>query len=137
MGAQGNVSWDQLCEVWNDCSSQRVWNCFAEIMTQAGGGHEDMDWLHRNSLSNDDRNTIISLYVEVFKDHLTTQERRLLETAGIKLVYIDKAEVNEAIQVVLKNKNIVTETIGKPKHEEVAQIKTVSLKELMNILKVK
>lgn len=137
MSAQGNVSWDQLCEIWNDCTSQRVWNCFAEIMSQDGGGYEDMDWIQRNNLTNQDRNTIVSLYVEVFKDHLTSEEKRILETAGIRLTYVDKAAVNNSIQVILKNKNIVTENIGQPKHEDIQAIKTVSLKELMKILKVK
>jgi len=137
MAEQGNIAWDQLCEVWNDCTSQRVWNCFAEIMGQEGGGMEDYDWIQRHKLTNKDRDTIISLYLEVFKDHLSSQEKHLLETAGIKLVYIDKAEVNEAIDVVLKNKKIITETKGQPKFEDVAKAKTVSLKELMNILKVK
>lgn len=136
MGAQGNVSWDQLCEIWNDCTSQRVWNCFAEIMVQ-GGGHEDMDWIQRNNLTNKDRNTIVSLYVEVFKDHLTAEEQRILETAGVRLTYIDKTVVNDSIQVILKNKNIVTENINQPKPEDIQAIKTVSLKELMKILKVK
>lgn len=137
MSAQGNVSWDQLCEIWNDCTSQRVWNCFAEIMSQDGGGYEDMDWIQRNNLTNQDRNTIVSLYVEVFKDHLTAEEQHLLETAGIRLTYVDRAAVNDSIQVILKNKNIVTENIGQPKHEDIQAIKTVSLKELMKILKVK
>ena len=141
--AQGNVTWDALCEVWNDCSSQRVWNCFAEIMQQ-GGGMEEYDWIQRQSLNNKERNVIVSLYVEVFKDHLTSEERSLLEAAGIKLTYVDKAEVNEAIEVVLKSKKIITENkfIDAPEtpaatQDQIAQAKTIGLKELMKILKIK
>lgn len=134
MGAQGNVTWNGLCETWNNCASQRVWNCFEEIVTYQGGGVEEMDWIQRHSLTNDDRNTIISLYVEVFKDHLTSQERNLLETGGIKLVYVDKAEVNNAIDAVLRSKSIVTETIETVNLKDVNR---VSLSELMRMLKIK
>jgi hypothetical protein len=142
MAAYGDITWDSLCDTWDDCTSQRVWNCFAEIMQ--GGGHEDYDWIQRNNLNNKERNTILSLYVEVFKDHLSEQEKALLETAGIKLTYIDKAEVNEAVQVVLKSKKIITETKKpqainniQPTHDNIAQAKTIGLKELMKILKIK
>jgi hypothetical protein len=143
MAAQGNVTWDALCETWDDCTSQRVWNCFAEIIQQ-GGGMEEYDWIQRYSLNNKDRNVIVSLYVEVFKDHLTSEEKSLLEAAGIKLTYIDKAEVNEAIQVVLKSKKVITETKAvefsdEPlsTKEQIAEAKTIGLKELMKILKIK
>jgi hypothetical protein len=134
MGAQGNVTWNGLCETWNNCTSQRVWNCFEEIVTYQGGGVEEMDWIQRHSLTNDDKNTIISLYVEVFKDHLTSQERQLLETGGIKLIYVDKAEVNNAIDAVLRSKSIITETIETVNLKDVNR---VSLSQLMRMLKIK
>jgi hypothetical protein len=111
---------------------------------QQGGGMEEYDWIQRQSLNNKERNVIVSLYVEVFKDHLTSEERSLLEAAGIKLTYVDKAEVNEAIEVVLKSKKIITENkfIDAPEtpaatQDQIAQAKTIGLKELMKILKIK
>jgi hypothetical protein len=140
---EGNSTWDAECSLWNDCG--RVWNCLGEILAQQGGGMEEYDWIQRYSLKNKDKDRIISLYVEIFKDHLTDEEKSLLETAGIRLTYVDKAEINEAVSVIVKAKSIYTESLETSEIIEndnydspkVSEMKTVSLQELMNILKVK
>lgn len=136
MGDVANIQWDNNPEIWN--LSEYIWGIWGEIMTS--GGPAELSELQRNqfkALKQSDKNRLITLYVEVFKDYLGPEARFLAERAGIRLTSISKQEIRDNISVSAFEHSLTrmievragkTEIITKPK---------ISITALFEILDIK
>jgi hypothetical protein len=136
MGQLANIQWDNNPEIWN--TSEYIWGIWETIMTS--GGPSELSTLQREqfkALKQSDKNRLVTLYVEVFKDYLDPDARLLAERAGIKLKSVSKKEIRENISVSAIENSLTrmievragkTEIITKPK---------VSITALFEILDIK
>ncbi len=136
MGQIADIQWNTNSEIWD--VTDYIWGIWEIIM--ASGGPSELSELQRNqfkALKQSDKNRLITLYVEVFKDYLGPDARLLAERAGIKLKSVNKKEIRENISVSAIENSLTrmievragkTEIITKPK---------VSITALFEILDIK
>lgn len=136
MGIEANIVWDTNTEIWD--TTEYIWGIWKVLM--ASGGPSELTDLQREqfkALKQSDKERLITLYVEVFKDYLDPEARLLAERAGIRIKSISKREIQENISVTaIENsltKNIevragVAEVITRPK---------ISITTLFEILDIK
>jgi hypothetical protein len=136
MSQPANIQWDNNPEIWNLTSY--IWGIFETITTS--GGPAELTPLQREqfkSLKQSDKNRLVTLYVEVFKDYLDPDARMLAERAGIRLKSISKKEIRENISVSAIEQSLT-------KHAEIHNGKTeiitrpkISITALFEILDIK
>lgn len=136
MGIEANIVWDTNTEIWD--LTPYIWGIWEVLM--ASGGPAEMTELQREqfkALKQSDKERLITIYVEVFKDYLDPEARLLAERAGIRIKSISKREIQENISVTaIENsltKNIevragIAEVITRPK---------ISITTLFEILDIK
>jgi hypothetical protein len=103
MGDVANIQWDTNTEIWDVTSY--IWGIW-EVLVKSGGPAEltDLQRQQFKSLKQSDKERLITLYVEVYKDYLDPEARLLAERANIKLTSVSRKEINEKIDVkVIEN----------------------------------
>jgi hypothetical protein len=123
-GLAADMPWDQLNELWDE--TPYYWNI---VQIFLGGKNSQTDIDIYKQLTKEQKQKVVSLYVEIFKTHLSNEERFLLERAGIRQTYYDVKEVEEIVSVTLKDKNIERENMN--------ELKTKTLHDLFKVLDLK
>jgi len=102
-----DILWNEANFLWND--NQYIWGLLEEILNYGGLGFDEWDKKRLKKLSQLNEQTkhkIVSLYVEIFRDHLDTNVRELTERAGIKFTHFNKKEINKLISVKTINSSL-------------------------------
>ncbi len=123
-GSAADIPWDQMTDLWND--TLYYWDI---VQVFLGGKNSQTDLDIYEKLNESQKHKVVSLYVEIFKTHLTYDERLLLERAGIKQTYFNEKEINEIVSVRLKDTNVERENIN--------ELKTKTLHDLFKVLDIK
>jgi hypothetical protein len=123
-GSAANITWDQITDLWDD--TLYYWNI---VQVFLGGKNSQTDIDIYEKLDESQKHKVVSLYVEIFKTHLTYDERLLLERAGIKQTYFNEKEINDIVSVRLKDTNVERENIN--------ELKTKTLHDLFKVLDIK
>ncbi len=136
MGEVANIVWDTNSEIWD--VTAYIWGIW-EVLVKSGGPAEltDLQRQQFKSLKQSDKERLITLYVEVYKDYLDPEARLLAERANIKLTSVSRKEINEKIDVkVIENslQKIVEVRAG---NVEIVTRPKLSITALFEILDIK
>jgi hypothetical protein len=123
-GLPANVSWNDLDQTWT--GTAYYWNI---IKIFVGGKNSQTEIDIYEKLTEETKRNVVSLYVEIFKTHLSPSERLLLERSGINQTYFDQKEIDEIVRVELKDKNV--------ERKDLNELKTKSLHDLFKVLDIK
>lgn len=136
MGEEANIIWGSNTEVWD--VTGYIWGIWETLM--ASGGPAEMSELQRTqfkSLKQSDKERLITLYVEVFKDYLDPEVRVLVERAGIKIKSISKKTIKENISVTAIENSLTKNIEVKAGIAEVVTRPKISITALFEILDIK
>lgn len=136
MGEVANIQWNTTSEIWD--VTDYIWGIWETIMTS--GGPSELSDLQRDqfkALKQSDKNRLITLYVEVFKDYLDPEARLLAERAGIRIKSVSKKEIRENISVSAIERSLERVVEVHATHTEVITRPKVSITALFEILDIK
>lgn len=136
MGIEANIQWDNNSEIWD--VTNYIWGIWVELM--ASGGPAEMTDLQREqfkALKQSDKERLITLYVEVFKDYLEPEARLLAERAGIKIKSISKKTIQEHISVTAIENALTRNIEVRAGIAEVVTRPKISITALFEILDIK
>lgn len=136
MGIEANIQWDNNSEIWD--VTDYIWGIWVELM--ASGGPAEMSELQRTqfkALEQSDKERLITLYVEVFKDYLGPEARMLAERAGIKIKSISTQTINEHISVSAIENSLTKQIEVRAGIAEVVTRPKISITALFEILDIK
>jgi hypothetical protein len=136
MGQLADIQWDTNLEIWD--TTDYIWGIWEVLM--ASGGPSELTDLQRaqfKALKQSDKNRLITLYVEVFKDYLGPEARILAERAGIRLTSVSKKEIRENISVSAIERSLERVVEVHATHTEVITRPKVSITALFEILDIK
>ena len=136
MGQLADIQWDTNSEIWN--TTNYIWGIWEVLM--ASGGPSELSDLQREqfkALKQSDKNRLITLYVEVFKDYLGPEARILAERAGIRLTSVSKKEISENISVSAIENSLTRMIEVRAGKSEIITKPKVSITALFEILDIK
>lgn len=136
MGPIADIQWDTTSEIWD--VTDYIWGIFETIMLS--GGPAELTDLQREqfkALKQSDKNRLITLYVEVFKDYLDPEARLLAERAGIRIKSVSKKEIRENISVSAIERSLERVVEVHATYTEVITRPKVSITALFEILDIK
>jgi hypothetical protein len=123
-GQSANIAWSQLDQTWD--GTAYYWNIVKVFL---GGKNSQTELDIYEKLNENQKHKVVSLYVEIFKTHLSQNERLLLERSGINQTYFNEQEVNEIVRVNLIDKNV--------ERKDLNELKTKTLHDLFKVLDIK
>ena len=136
MGDVANIQWDTNTEIWDMTSY--IWGIWETLI--ASGGPAEMSELQRTqfkALKQSDKERLITLYVEVFKDYLDPEARLLAERAGIRLRSISKKTIQEKISITAIENSLTKNIEVRAGIAEVVTRPKISITALFEILDIK
>ena len=136
MGIEADILWNDNSEIWN--VTDYIWGIWEVLM--ASGGPSEMSELQREqfkALKQSDKERLITLYVEVFKDYLDPEARMLAERANIKIKSISKKTIQEHISVSAIENSLTKKIEVRAGIAEVVTRPKISITALFEILDIK
>ena len=136
MGIEADILWNDNSEIWN--VTDYIWGIWEVLM--ASGGPAEMSELQREqfkALKQSDKERLITLYVEVFKDYLDPEARMLAERANIKIKSISKKTIQEHISVSAIENSLTKKIEVRAGIAEVVTRPKISITALFEILDIK
>lgn len=136
MGIEADILWNDNSEIWD--TTEYTWGIWKVLMAAAGPAElTEIQRSQFKSLKQSDKDRLITLYVEVFKDYLGPEARLLAERAGIKIKSISKQTINEHISVSAIENSLTKQIEVRASIAEVVTRPKLSITALFEILDIK
>ena len=138
MNQPADINWNNANILWNN--NPYVWGLLEEILLSGKSHYDEWDVTQKqkySQLNEESKHKLVSLYVEVFKDHLDDNTRILTERAGIKFTYFDKKEINKLINIKTINSSLEDVVEVKANLTEIKTQPKIKIETLFKLLEIK